>query len=366
MGIDISLAELLKIKPKKLNYILIAVLLGEAFVIWSLLQQKESLKEVKDEKIFVRTERLQFMIEQEQKFYESKIDSLKKLMVLKEKRIQELLDQISKLEQQGKGSNKDKILRLRNEIYQLKEEIKTYKKELGFLRNENQIYKQTFELLKMPVDTLNKFFQIIQKRDLNRNDDSFIDEPLQKEINRNSKITNDKEKVKSQKVTKIKTDALSTSKGLEDRYLLEKKETKVPFDIKMKGSSDFAQYQVEIVDYDTVIVDPFNGLMWQKGGSQTVMRYPFVQKWIEELNQKGYAGYHDWRLPIKEEVMTLLKSKKINNLYIDPIFDKKQSAIWISNVTNIREIWAVNFVSGECRTLSYQHDCFVRAVRISN
>ncbi len=122
--------------------------------------------------------------------------------------------------------------------------------------------------------------------------------------------------------------------------------------MKFKQEKD----EIFIVDYTT-------GLIWQQSGSSERMGYEQIKRWIQDLNQKGFAGYHDWRLPTLEEAMSLLEPAKKNaDLYIDPIFDSKQW--WISTIDSVQDTsgqWVVGFGSGYCFpdiSLNY-----VRAVR---
>ena len=69
--------------------------------------------------------------------------------------------------------------------------------------------------------------------------------------------------------------------------------------------------------------------------------------WLEALNTKGYAGYHEWRLPTVEESASLDEpGKKNGGLYIAPVFSNKQRWILtgdclmpLSLVIDIREFF---------------------------
>jgi hypothetical protein len=88
-------------------------------------------------------------------------------------------------------------------------------------------------------------------------------------------------------------------------------------------------YNLKTIRGDKVVVDNATGLMWHQGGSDDWVSWDEAKEWVEDLNsEEGYAGYQDWRLPTLEEAASLLESNKRNDLYIDPVFSKKQRYIW--------------------------------------
>ncbi|MDZ7265236.1 MAG: TIR domain-containing protein [candidate division KSB1 bacterium] len=126
------------------------------------------------------------------------------------------------------------------------------------------------------------------------------------------------------------------------------------------------QFELQTIRGDKVVIDHASGLMWQQGGSAECMTYENAKKWIADLNQKGYAGYNDWRLPTLEEAMSLMEPKELNgDLYIDPKFDATQKWIWTSDwlLGESRAAWVVLFFNGGCHWNSFDYNTFVRAVR---
>jgi tetratricopeptide (TPR) repeat protein len=107
-------------------------------------------------------------------------------------------------------------------------------------------------------------------------------------------------------------------------------------------------YNLKAIKGDVVVVDNATGLMWHQSGSDEYMNWNKAKEWVEDLNsEEGYAGYHDWRLPTVEEAASLLEpSKKNGNLYIDPIFSKKQGHIWAGDKFGSEAAWGANFYSG--------------------
>ncbi len=132
------------------------------------------------------------------------------------------------------------------------------------------------------------------------------------------------------------------------------------------GSGFKHNYEIQTLNGDKVVIDQASGLMWQQGGSDKYMSYADTEKWIIDLNLKGYAGYKDWRLPTLEEAMSLMEPKEMNgDLYIDPVFDKTQRWIWTADpVAGSAAAWVVYFSNGNCNPNNLgDNSNYVRAVR---
>jgi hypothetical protein len=83
-----------------------------------------------------------------------------------------------------------------------------------------------------------------------------------------------------------------------------------------------------------VVVDYATGLMWHRGGSETLVYYEDINAWLDELNNKKYAGYSDWRLPTAEEAGSLIEESREGGeraLFISPLFN--------DSVVNRFQIW---------------------------
>ena len=82
---------------------------------------------------------------------------------------------------------------------------------------------------------------------------------------------------------------------------------------------------------DETISNPQHHLMWRKTDSFKDFAYGIT--WIEALdycekvNEKGFAGHHDWRLPGYEDAKSLFSFSKSNvdksgaEIHIDPAFE---------------------------------------------
>ena len=125
-------------------------------------------------------------------------------------------------------------------------------------------------------------------------------------------------------------------------------------------------YNLKAIKGDMVVVDNATGLMWHQNGSDDYMRYKNAKKWLKKLNKSGYAGYQDWRLPTVDEAVSLLESSEKNgDLYIDPVFSKKQNWIWTGNRKSggSEDAWCVNFGSGRVDGWYVGYSSYVRPVR---
>jgi len=122
-------------------------------------------------------------------------------------------------------------------------------------------------------------------------------------------------------------------------------------------------YNLKAIGGDKVVVDKATGLMWHQSGSNKYMKWNKAKEWVRSLNSRGYAGHHDWRLPTVEEAASLLESNKRNDLYIDPIFSKKQEWIWTGDRYGSEAAWDVFFNDGSVDWINFSTIHFVRPVR---
>jgi hypothetical protein len=125
-------------------------------------------------------------------------------------------------------------------------------------------------------------------------------------------------------------------------------------------------YNIKTIKGNKVVVDNATGLMWHQSGSDDRVKWREAKDWIEDLNSEGCAGYHDWRLPTVDEAVSLLESSEKNgDLYIDPVFSKKQNWIWTGNRKSggSEDAWRVNFGSGRVDGWYVGYSCYVRPVR---
>ncbi len=138
-------------------------------------------------------------------------------------------------------------------------------------------------------------------------------------------------------------------------------------------------YELMSIKGDKVVIDYSTGLMWHQSGSDEYMswlsenffgleytsRWNKPEQWLKKLNEKGYAGYHDWRLPTLEEAVSLLESSKKNgDLHIDPLFSNQQRWIWTEDKYNAGAVWAVTFDYGGVDSYGvHSRGNYVRPVR---
>ncbi len=119
-------------------------------------------------------------------------------------------------------------------------------------------------------------------------------------------------------------------------------------------------YELKVINGDKVVINHATGLMWHQSGSD--MPLSSVTGWVGKLNKSVYAGYNDWRLPTVEEAVSLFEpSKRNGDLYLNPLFDKKQSWIWSGKRNNdytITYFESCHVCKGNTRSKSY-----VRPVR---
>ncbi|MCP4403253.1 MAG: DUF1566 domain-containing protein [bacterium] len=121
--------------------------------------------------------------------------------------------------------------------------------------------------------------------------------------------------------------------------------------------------QNDYEDRGELVFDRATGLMWQKSGSEPE-NYANAEKYVQDLNVKRFAGHKDWRLPTIPELMSLLEpEKQSNDLYINPIFDKRQWFCWSCDKRSSGSAWYVDFDGGYVYWYYVKNDYYVRVVR---
>jgi hypothetical protein len=150
------------------------------------------------------------------------------------------------------------------------------------------------------------------------------------------------------------------------------------FEKDLNESGDFPNDFVD--NGDGTITDRATGLMWEKGGSSSLLRYRNAQKYVPRLNRENFSGYSNWRMPTLEELWSLMEpGVNERGQHISSLFEGKQSKCLTvdptrrtANVELCRSRNIVDFTKGKidetatenighvhCRSVRY----FIRAVR---
>lgn len=130
-----------------------------------------------------------------------------------------------------------------------------------------------------------------------------------------------------------------------------------------KNSSFKNKFQLKLFSSVPVVIDAAAGLMWHPAGSPGFMSLERANRWLRELNESGYAGFSDWRLPTLEEAASLLqKRKNKSSFYIDPGFSPEQQCIYTGDGTEDNRVWLVDFKGGNVY-LDFPNYGYIRPVR---
>jgi hypothetical protein len=121
-------------------------------------------------------------------------------------------------------------------------------------------------------------------------------------------------------------------------------------------------FELKIVEEHKVVIDHATGLVWHQSGSPFPLKYAEAALWIKDLNNKGYAGYYNWRLPTVEEAASLLERKRTNKRHIDPLFSIEQHSILTGDVYSEVRLWGVSYQYGSIFRVGINEPNYVRPV----
>lgn len=95
------------------------------------------------------------------------------------------------------------------------------------------------------------------------------------------------------------------------------------------------------------IIDEATGIMWQRSGLDLCSIRKMTRD-IEELNKKGFAGFHEWRFPTVEEAMSIMATTpNTKGLYLHPCFSKEQPFIFVAAKRKPTGYWFVDYKQGK-------------------
>ncbi|WP_319550104.1 DUF1566 domain-containing protein [Desulfogranum marinum] len=118
------------------------------------------------------------------------------------------------------------------------------------------------------------------------------------------------------------------------------------FDAQLNPHGSFANFLADDDD-KTVVVDEKTGLMWQCGGVD-LCSIRNMKRAIEQLNNNGFAGYHDWRMPTVEEAMSLMETApNAKGIYLHPCFSREQPFIFVAARRRPTGYWFVDYMQGK-------------------
>lgn len=116
-------------------------------------------------------------------------------------------------------------------------------------------------------------------------------------------------------------------------------------DHERNPAGSFTNYFVDNGDGLTV-TDKVTGLMWQRAG-QDIMSNRMMRRAIDQINEEGFAGHSDWRMPTLPEAMSLMEQEmNSKDQHLHPAFSSDQPFILVDATRRPGGQWFVDFKHG--------------------
>ena len=129
---------------------------------------------------------------------------------------------------------------------------------------------------------------------------------------------------------------------------------------------------------DGTVTDNETGLIWSQKDSwqihQDWLTFQEALSWLDELNKNDFLGFHDWRIPEKDEMEKLfiknniVKGRSKQELHIDIAFESgggngswcmpfdQQAAFFFSYTSGISQAFDQDFSQGYLRPVRLYGD----------
>lgn len=97
---------------------------------------------------------------------------------------------------------------------------------------------------------------------------------------------------------------------------------------------------------DGTVTDGETNLVWQKDSAPERISWLEAQDYVQQLNEAGFAGHNDWRLPNNQELTSLmLTQENSKRLFLDPIFGS-QRCFWSADTRGHHVACYIDFYYG--------------------
>ncbi|PIQ99170.1 MAG: hypothetical protein COV66_14970 [Nitrospinae bacterium CG11_big_fil_rev_8_21_14_0_20_45_15] len=129
---------------------------------------------------------------------------------------------------------------------------------------------------------------------------------------------------------------------------------------------------------DGTLLDNETGLVWCRKDSwqieQDWLDFQEAMSFVDEMNKKDFLGFHDWRIPERDEIEKLYCTASVNQarsnqeIYLDPLFEPgcgngswclpfdQQAAFYFSYVTGESQTFDQDFSQGYVRLVRLYPD----------
>ena len=127
-----------------------------------------------------------------------------------------------------------------------------------------------------------------------------------------------------------------------------------------EGKGEENDFQIQVVEGDTVIYDAATKLTWQGGSELPGKSWREAQAYVDTFTYAGSAG---WRLPTLKEAMSLMEpDRNEEGYYVKKTFNQTPT-MWTANEYSASRAWCVLFLHGACSHSDVDNNYYVRAVR---